>query len=525
MSSYRRARADNYSGNVSSDYYEDRRYFDTYPRYRDRSPIRRGPFAFSERSEVRREPLESRFYNPSPSVLARYNYAGGREDRRSVRFSRNAGGAYEEHLDRSYRDGHYEDPYNRPERGHYDGPYLEEDQIDDPSGSFSVTDEWRQEEDSVEHGRPWLPPQAPGTPSQDSTQDEVANASTSRDVLQGEGAQGAGGQEPYFVPIHICKELLSLLTDGITTEQSKAGSKEFPLSFGLETFTIKPPKLDSWATRRAKDKGVLKAVNSSEETLTKVHLKIMDIGQPLIAFYSRVQALMKADNPQQDLITPIEDLMRALQVSLQQWGRAFSYLTKLRRKAVVGLVDPRFTYLLKEKEALPSGQEARELLLSSTFIDFMLKEAKTDEILSKADRAASATRKKVVPTRGAHTKPAYGTSGLLPGKSSTHQNPQTETHPRIGPSGRGSREADHRRYANHVPRYGAKLDLRTDRSIKVGARILQFAGNWAAITKDKWVIDAVTYGVLIEFASRPVQYSLPHPVAMSEAMKRSAMQK
>lgn len=135
----------------------------------------------------------------------------------------------------------------------------------------------------------------------------------------------------------------------------------------------------------------------------------MDIGQPLIAFYSRVQALLKTDNPQRDLNTPMEDLMRALQVSLQQLGRAFSYVTKLCRDAVVGLVDPRFSYLLKESEALPVGQEARELLLSSSFIDFMLKEAKTDEILPKADQAASAARKKSTPTvRGSRMRPSYG---------------------------------------------------------------------------------------------------------------------
>lgn len=58
---------------------------------------------------------------------------------------------------------------------------------------------------------------------------------------------------------------------------------------------------------------------------------------------------MKSDNQQQDLSTPIEDLMRALKVSLQQWGRAFAYVTKLRREAVVGLVDPVFSYLLKNR--------------------------------------------------------------------------------------------------------------------------------------------------------------------------------
>lgn len=179
----------------------------------------------------------------------------------------------------------------------------------------------------------------------------------------------------------VCQELTALLVDGISTEQSKAGSKQFPFAFAEEGFSLKPPKLDNWAARRAKDKGVLKSVTTSEDTMTKMQLKIMDIGQPLIAFYSRLQALAESEDPQTALPTAMEDVIKGLRVSLQQWGRAFAYMTKLRREAVVGLVDPRFSYLLKDSNALPVGKEARELLLSTTFINLMLKEAQNDEIL------------------------------------------------------------------------------------------------------------------------------------------------
>ena len=67
-------------------------------------------------------------------------------------------------------------------------------------------------------------------------------------------------------------------------EQSKTGSKLHPLAFGEKGFLLKPLKLDNWAMRRAKDKRVTKVVTSSEETIIKISLKIMDIWQPIILF-------------------------------------------------------------------------------------------------------------------------------------------------------------------------------------------------------------------------------------------------
>lgn len=87
----------------------------------------------------------------------------------------------------------------------------------------------------MEHGRPRLPPQVSDTPSRESSQDDGAIESTSRNTAQGEVTQGTETQEAYFVPIPVCQELMLLLTKDITADQLKAGSKEFPLSFGHET--------------------------------------------------------------------------------------------------------------------------------------------------------------------------------------------------------------------------------------------------------------------------------------------------
>lgn len=98
-------------------------------------------------------------------------------------------------------------------------------------------------------------------------------------------------------------------------------------------------------------------------------------------------------------------------------------------------------------------------------------------MLSKADRAVSAARRE-----------------LLPGESSNNQNPPAEAQPKSGPSGRGNRGIDPKRYIDYVPCYGNRLELRSDRDGKVGTRLLEFASNWESITGDRWVIDTVTHG-------------------------------
>ena len=68
---------------------------------------------------------------------------------------------------------------------------------------------------------------------------------------------------------------------------------------------------------------------------------------------------MEADEPQTDCPTAMKDLVRGLKAALQQWDRAFSFMTKLRKEAVVSQIDQKFDYLLKEAEALPVNKEAR----------------------------------------------------------------------------------------------------------------------------------------------------------------------
>ena len=63
---------------------------------------------------------------------------------------------------------------------------------------------------------------------------------------------------------------------GVSTDQSKQASKEFPLSFEEQGFSLMPPKFEGWMSRRAKEKGVSKVVSARVEALVRTQLKIMD---------------------------------------------------------------------------------------------------------------------------------------------------------------------------------------------------------------------------------------------------------
>lgn len=78
-------------------------------------------------------------------------------------------------------------------------------------------------------------------------------------------------------------------------------SKEFPLVFEEQNFSIAPPKLDGWMSRRAREKGVLKIVNAREEVYIRTQLKVMDIGPPLIDLYFRLSSM--ADDSPEMLLT------------------------------------------------------------------------------------------------------------------------------------------------------------------------------------------------------------------------------
>ncbi|KZS20625.1 Uncharacterized protein APZ42_012631 [Daphnia magna] len=136
-----------------------------------------------------------------------------------------------------------------------------------------------------------------------------------------------------------------------------------PMQFEDESFAVRPPKLDCYMQRRARDKNVLKSVNSVEEKLIAVQHKVCDIAPPLVDLYARVSTLEGGDN-----VEAAKD--------------------SVRRRGVVDLVEPSFEFLLAGQDSFAAGAEAREKLFTGKFLESMFKEATQDATLAQNDAVA-----------------------------------------------------------------------------------------------------------------------------------------
>ncbi|KAI9552596.1 hypothetical protein GHT06_020461 [Daphnia sinensis] len=176
------------------------------------------------------------------------------------------------------------------------------------------------------------------------------------------------GVAPFSVSKEILDELTVWLTKGMSGEESKAILKQFLLQSGDESFAVKPPKLDGYMQRRAKDKNVLKSVNSVGEMLIAVPHKICDIPSPLVDLDARVSTLEGGGN--------VEAAKDSVRSALRQWARAWLHVTYQRRRAVVDLMGPSFQFLLAGQDSFATEAESREKLFTGKILESMLKEGR-----------------------------------------------------------------------------------------------------------------------------------------------------
>ena len=196
-----------------------------------------------------------------------------------------------------------------------------------------VLSEWPEKQQQNDSGS--LPPSAPA----------VASASPD---LASAASDPAPAAEVLSVLKLICLRLMQWITGSISANASKATNKEFPLTFEEEDFSLKPSNLDLWMKRRAADKKVGKAFESTDLSLSMIQLKVMDV------------------------ISPVVDL--------------YAHVSSARRESAIYLVDPDLEHLLKEKGAIPEGKKGREWLFIDFFKDRRVQEARIDNYLSMADK-------------------------------------------------------------------------------------------------------------------------------------------
>ncbi len=126
----------------------------------------------------------------------------------------------------------------------------------------------------------------------------------------------AGDSDGSFaISKEITDKISSWQVHGLSSDESKIISRKFAIEFEDKTFSIRPPKLDSFMSRRAEYGNCSKAVNATEEVLISTQLKIMDIAPPLLTLYTQIISLGEGEAEWQVLKS-------AAKAILQQWGRA-----------------------------------------------------------------------------------------------------------------------------------------------------------------------------------------------------------
>ncbi|XP_045034660.1 uncharacterized protein LOC116925902 [Daphnia magna] len=487
-----------------SDFYRDRPYFAPIHGRYDQDYGRIGPvYGFDQQDLYAQDggrgvwSGRARFGSRRDSFEAVYDQV---DDRRYSERDRDPRRDIEEHGCSPIFSGHGVD-YGRPQ---------EEDEVEE----VVIDDHEDQDRLQKFFNRPWRPsnrrPESLAGPS--------AAESPARSVSPGPGPSKAQTPEPssqlasvsveptpLIVPQEVSEALSNWLTKGVSTDESKAISKRTPLEFADKEFSLKPPKLDGYMYRRAKDKGKLKAVNASEEALITTQLKIMDIGAPLIDLYTRILSLGEGETERkaQDLV----------QDALRQWSRAYHHVTRQRRRSVVGLVEPSFDFLTADPDAFAPGKEARELLFTGKFLESMLKEASQDATLARTSRTKTSFRSRGNGSAD-HFQSASRHPFVLRPRKTREQLPQRTASERGRPAGASSWLRGGQRYV-FIPHC---MSPKYPSEEHVGARLIAFAGRWKGITDDRWILESVAHGVKLDFVSSPTQDKIPSPVIMSREM-------
>ncbi|EFX69258.1 hypothetical protein DAPPUDRAFT_113810 [Daphnia pulex] len=277
--------------------------------------------------------------------------------------------------------------------------------------------------------------------------------------------------KPTFVSQEITEEISNWIVHGLWAEDSKAISKRFEFEFEDKSFSIKPPKLDSFMSRRAKDSNRSKTIGAVEEALIATQLKIMDIAPPLISSYTPRSVLSAKGK---------------WKMKLKVWHRRSGGNGK----------EPFLTFLSGEGvrwwRAYVPGKEAEDLLFTDAFLQSMLKDATQDVTLANSAAAKEKVRAGIRKTN----RPYPSTRVLRPIRSEAPGYFPEERR-------RSDKRKEHTTPANTWLRGGGRnvsfISCNTLKSsvnckegnVRVGEQILDFASNWSKVTDDVWV-DCVT---------------------------------
>ena len=118
------------------------------------------------------------------------------------------------------------------------------------------------------------------------------------------------------------RNLADWLNKSVTPAELKGFSDKYPIEFEKKEFSLAPPRLDDWMTRRLKESAAHTPAEAAEKTWLSVQLKVLDIAGPLVYLHQ----LTKQDRP-----LDMEEVSENVKVALK-WPNGRSVLRHISQK-------------------------------------------------------------------------------------------------------------------------------------------------------------------------------------------------
>ncbi|XP_032779229.2 serine/arginine repetitive matrix protein 1-like [Daphnia magna] len=188
---------------------------------------------------------------------------------------------------------------------------------------------------------------------------------------------GPLGKSQHPRKILVSKEesrnLADWLNKSVTPAELKGFSEKYPIEFEKKEFSLAPPHLDDWMTRRLKESAAHKLAEAAEKTWLSVQLKVLDIAGSLVYLHQ----LTKQGRP-----LDMEEVSENVKVALELTAAASYDISRRRRRNILNHTDPRSDYLLEDPKSFSSKQTVSSLF-GKRFLEAMLKKADQDEKLNR----------------------------------------------------------------------------------------------------------------------------------------------
>lgn len=100
----------------------------------------------------------------------------------------------------------------------------------------------------------------------------------------------AAVQATAIIPKETSLKLSKAKSNGMDAKEAKELRERFNINFEDPAFSLNPPALDEWMSRRVKNLPNHKSVEAQEKLLVSAQFKVMDVASPLLDLLGQLKA-------------------------------------------------------------------------------------------------------------------------------------------------------------------------------------------------------------------------------------------